>query len=188
MKLILVIMAENMAKSTPPVAQLSTEDFLGRSAEYDGPATAAPAAPDPRKNLALQIVKSHPDGVMGADIAEALGLSHPTAMRLLRELEREREIYSRQMRSLQVWYPNGRMVHPHLQAVKELRGKTYRATVQEGRSGPLVQIQERTYSLLHGERVDGAIFVDYPALDEFIQLLRDLAARYERFAENKEKV
>lgn len=187
MEAIGVFAIEIMAKSSPPVAQLSTEDFLGTAIEPDGAIASAPPSPDPRKNVALQIVKSHPDGVTGADIAEALSLSHPTAMRLLRELEREREIYSRQMRSIQVWYPNGRMVHPHLQAVRELRGKTYRATVQEGRSGPLVQIQERSYSLLHGERVDGAIFVDFAALDDFLQLLQELATRYERFEEKKEK-
>jgi DNA-binding transcriptional ArsR family regulator len=176
-----------MPRSSPPVAQLSTEDFVASPEDTDGVITVAPPGPDPRKHVVLQIVKSHPDGVTGADIAAALSLSHPTAMRLLRELEREREIYSRQLRSIQVWYPNGRMVHPHLQAVRELRGKTYRATVQEGRAGPLVQVQERSYSLLHGERVDGAIFIDYAALDDFIQLLRELAERYERFEENKEK-
>jgi DNA-binding IclR family transcriptional regulator len=136
----------------------------------------------------LQVVKAHPDGVTGADIAEAMHLSHPTAMRLLRELEREREIYSRQLRSMQVWYPNGRMVHKHLQVVRELRGKTYRASIQEGRAGPLVQIQERSYSLLHGERVEGAVFIEYGALEDFIQLLRDLGVRYDQFGEQKEKV
>lgn len=176
-----------MSKSSRPVAQLSTEDFIGPPDEAQGPAMGAISVPDPRKHIALQIVKSNPDGLTGADVAEALAVSHPTAMRLLRELEREREIYSRQLRSIQVWYPNGRMVHPHLQIIRELRGKTYRASVQEGRAGPLVQIQERSYSLLNGERVDGAVFVDYAAITDFIELLKDLAARYDQFEEHKQR-
>lgn len=174
-----------MARSTRPITELSTEDFVG-SPEDELPATQlTPPEPDPRKHIVLQIVKTHPDGVTAADIAEALHLSHPTSMRILRELEREREIYSRQLRSIQVWYPNGRMVHPHLQVVKELRGKTYRATIQEGRSGPLVQVQERSYSLLHGERVDGAIFVDFSVLPDFIEVLQELARRYDQFEDSK---
>lgn len=176
-----------MAKSSPPVTQLGTEDFIGPPTRLEVRQPGVVEGLDPRKHLVLQIVKGHPDGVTGADIAEALSFSHPTAMRLLRELEREREIYSRQMRSIQVWYPNGRMVHPHMQAMRELRGKTYRASIQEGRSGPVLQIQERSYSLLHGERVDGAVFVDYAAIEDFIQLLRDLATRYEHFEESKGK-
>ena len=136
---------------------------------------------DLKRQKILHIVKSHADGVSTSEVARALGVTTPTARSALREIEREREIYSKSFgkNEIQVWFPNGRIVHPYLELFKDLRGKTYRYTVQEGRSGPIVQIQERSFSLLRGDRVEGAVFFDYAMVDEFVNALLEIKTRYE---------
>lgn len=135
------------------------------------------------KLRALRVVKACPDGITTGEIAQALGVTKPTAFRALRELEREREVYSRAhtKNQVQIWYPNGRLVHPFLEVFRELRGRTYRTSVQAGHAGPMVQIQERSFSLLSGDRVEGAVFVELGAVDEMIEMLNDVKQRYERF-------
>lgn len=134
-----------------------------------------------RKHIILQLVRSHKDGVSTSDVAHGLNVANATAQKTLTELEREREVYSRShtRRNILLWYPNGRLVHPYLEIFKELRGKTYRVTVQEGRSGAQVQLQERSFSLLSGERVEGAVFVDYNSLEDLIDMLQEIKKRYE---------
>jgi len=159
-------------KSTHLVA----EDFLPA-----GVPMLPPAGEEEKHRRVLQVVKRSVDGASTGSIAEAVGITGPTALKILRELEREREVYSRShtKRAILIWYANGRLVHPYLELYRELRGKSYRVSVQEGRSGPTVQIQERAYSLLTGERIEGAVFVDYASIDELIDLLQDIKKRYE---------
>lgn len=163
---------------------LTANDFLGRSAEL-----RVDLGPQLNRKKIVQAVKASPDGISTSDIARVSGLSVPTAKRILAELEKEREVYSRSHtdRRILIWYPNGKIVHQFLEVQKEIRGKTYRATVQEGRSGPAVQIQERTFSLLDGERVEGAIFVDYDSVDDLFALLNELKQRYESYESSRKK-
>ena len=154
---------------------LSAQDFVGAS-------RTARKVPSPDgNNLArvLQVVKSSSNGITANAVAKVLGLTRPTVLLSLRELERRREVYPSPsgLGTIRLWFPNGRMVHPYLETFKELRGKTYRFTVQEGRSGPLLQIQERSYSLLQGERVEGAIFIEYASLEEFQEALEQIKLR-----------
>ena len=169
-----------MASATK-FATLAPTDFIP---EPEKPGEIlVPRSPD-RISDVLRVVKANPDGVTAPDVARVLRLSRPTALRMLRELEREREVYSRTMRRMQLWYPNGRLIHPYLEIFREIRGRTYRLTIQEARAGPAVQIQERSFSVLNGERVDGAIFVDYDGLESLEEAIRELRARFE----SKQKV
>jgi len=140
----------------------------------------APVDADP-KLRALHVVKACPEGISTSEVANVIELTKPTTLRVLRELEKEREVYSRTYTKNQVsvWYPNGRLVHPYLELFRELRGITFRASVQAGRSGPMVQIQERTFSLLSGDRVEGAVFVEMGAIDDLIDMLQEVKKRYE---------
>lgn len=170
---------------------LSSHHFLNTSGEADeegGQRKNKPA--EVRKELILQIVKGHPDGIRVQSIAEAIENSAETVRSALKELEKEREVYHRThgKGNAQIWYPNGRLVHPHLELYVELRGTTYRVTVQEARTGPAVQIQERSYSLVDGERVEGAIFVDYSSLEDFIEALQDIEERYETFQDTQQEM
>jgi len=134
-----------------------------------------------REEKVFRIVKNKPDGVNAGEIAESLDITKNTALKILRTLEAEREIYSAKIGNTLVWYPNGRLIHPYLEIFTELRGKPYRLSIQESKMGPLVQIQERSYSLLEGERVEGAIFIEYSVIDDFIVSLKEIKKRFENF-------
>lgn len=143
-----------------------------------------------RKEAILQIVKAHPDGIPVSKIADALDASNETVRSALRELEKEREVYHKQHEhgNAQIWYPNGRLVHPYLEVEVEVRGKPYKLSIQEARQGPAVQLQEKSYSLLRGERVEGAIFVPYDSLDDLIESIEQLRDRYENFQDEQESI
>lgn len=138
---------------------------------------------DSVENKILNIVRYNPDGVPTSVMKDALEITVNTALKVLRSLEAEREIYSAKIGKTLVWYPNGRLIHPYLETFKELCGKPYRFSIQEGRRGPMVQIQERSYSLLRGERVEGAIFVELGNLEEFIEGLSEIRDRFRNLEE-----
>ena len=133
------------------------------------------------------IVKSKPDGINAGEIAITLDVTKNTILKVLRTLEAEREIYSAKIGNTIVWYPNGRLIHPYLELFVELRGKPYRLSIQESKTGPVIQIQERSYSLLSGERVEGAIFVEYGSAEQLIYGLEELKKRFENFEATKVK-
>lgn len=137
----------------------------------------------------VRVVKAHPDGLSTSDISRAVSATHPRVTRALLQLDREREVYSTTFKggAIKVWFPNGRLVHPYLELFREIRGRTYRLTVQDARYGSAVQIQERSFSVLTGERVEGAVFVDLNGLEDLIDGLSELKARFERM-ETERKV
>jgi hypothetical protein len=150
---------------------LTAQDFLGNVDEENSDEKSD-------EGIILQLVKSHPDGISVRDLADYLEVTPKTILKKLRALEAEREIYSKKISNATYWFPNGRLIHPYLEFFRELRGKPYRFTIQEGRSGPLVQIQERSFSLLFGEKVEGAIFIELGLVDDLIDSLQDLKNRY----------
>ncbi len=131
------------------------------------------------EGIILQLVKSHSDGISVRDIADYLEVTPKTVLKKLRSLEADRELYSKKMGNANYWFPNGRLIHPYLEFFSDFRGKPYRFSVQEGRFGPLIQIQERSFSLLHGEKIDGAIFIEYDLIEDLIDSLQSLKDRYE---------
>ncbi|MBI2077220.1 MAG: helix-turn-helix transcriptional regulator [Euryarchaeota archaeon] len=124
-----------------------------------------------------QLVAAQPDGMATTDLADHLGVSPPTVQKALERLERERHVYSRTVGKTHVWYPNGRLIHPYLQLRKEANGRIYLFVAREGRAGPLIQIVEKSFSLLSGEKTEGSIFVEEAALDDFAKGLEELQAR-----------
>jgi hypothetical protein len=174
-------------------ARLAAADLSGRSRNPVPEAEPRVGVLAPESELmgqVLRLVKAHPDGLSTSDIARAASATHPRVTRVLLQLEREREVYSTTFKggSIKVWFPNGRLVHPYLEIFKEIRGRTYRMSVQDARYGNAVQIQERSFSVLTGERVEGAVFVDLSGLGDLIEGLSDLKSRFERMdTERREK-
>jgi hypothetical protein len=173
-------------------SNLAADDLAGRSVAPapDSTARVGEGAPDAELvGQVLRIVKAHPDGLSTSDIARAAEATHPRISRVLLRLEREREIYSTSLRggSIKVWFPNGRLVHPYLETFKDIRGRTYRLSVQDARYGSAVQIQERSFSILNGERVEGAVFVDFRGIDDLIEGLTELKNRFEHWEAERRK-
>ena len=135
-----------------------------------------------------KLVKNKADGISAGEIAKILEITKNTALKVLRTLEAEREIYSTKVGNTLVWYPNGRLIHPYLEIFIEIRGKPYRISLQEGRRGPMLQIQERSYSLLEGERIEGAIFIEYDAIEELIKGISEIRERFSNYQKMKEKM
>lgn len=171
------------------ISGLSAANFLGETELAPQPlALEIPA----RQRAILQIVKGNP-GLTISDIEDHLNrLGMKAARHTIRsdllELEREREVYSHQARDRSpiLFFPNGRLIHPLLKVSRDLRGITYQATVQESKRGPAIQVQERSFSIINGEKVEGAIFVEYAVIDDFISLLQDIKNRFEAHQETKQ--
>jgi hypothetical protein len=166
-------------------ARLAADDLAGQAKGGDVSGGDAATELVPESELVgqvLRIVKAHPDGLSTADISRVASVTHPRVTRVLLQLEREREVYSTSFKggTIKVWFPNGRLVHPCLELFKEIRGRTYRLAVQDARYGNAVQIQERSFSVVSGERVEGAVFVDLRGLDDLIQGLTELKSRFDR--------
>ena len=101
------------------------------------------------------------------------------AQKVLDDLVHQREIYSRVVPGIKatLYYPNGRLIHKYLQESREIGSQIFRVSVHEGRRSPRVQIQERRYTLLEGERVEGSIFVDVENVEEMLRLIQQVMDR-----------
>lgn len=166
-----------MSATAGRTSLLSSHDFVGSGTAHRRTTRSGESHFD----QILRVVRGSPNGITANAAGKVVGITRPTVMLALRELERRREVYSSPsgLGTIRLWFPNGRMVHPILDVYRELRGKTYRFTVQQGRSGPVVQIQERSYSLLQGERVEGAIFVEQDCISDFQEALEELKSRHQ---------
>lgn len=155
---------------TDPPADLLASERLGAGDAGDLSVRAA----------VLRLVRAHADGITTPEIASALGIAPQTVRRACLDLEREREMTPRAIGKTVLWVPTGSPLHPYLEFFKEIRGKPYRFSVINGRRGARIQIQERSYSLVDGERVEGGIFLEAEALDEFLDALSDLKVRHKQ--------
>lgn len=135
------------------------------------------------RELVLSHVRQRPDGTTLLDTAEAVDIPKHRVKQILIELDHDREIYSRKIRGVSgpMYYPNGRLIHKYLQRSKELGTQIFRISFHEGRTGPRVQIQERTFTLMEGEKVEGSIFIDHDSLDSFIEFIVEMNSDFGSF-------
>lgn len=139
------------------------------------------------RSLVLSFVRQSPEGVTAQMVSKAAKVSLSWTKQVLEELTHQREIYSRVVPGLKstMYYPNGRLIHKYLQEAREFGPQIFRVSVHEGRRTPRVQIQERRYTLLEGEKVEGAIFVDLDNLEPLLSFIRELAARLDQIKETE---
>ncbi|OPY33713.1 MAG: hypothetical protein A4E32_00640 [Methanomassiliicoccales archaeon PtaU1.Bin124] len=141
---------------------------------------------NPRTNgdiisLTLGIVRQNPDGVTAKMVADATGVTERRSRDILKELVMRREIYDREVPGIKskLYYPNGKLVHKYLQTSKEFGHQTFRLSLHEGKRVPRLQIQERKFSLLNGETVEGAIFVDSDHAREMAEFIIETMNKFE---------
>jgi len=165
-----------------PLDEISVADILGEK-DRGG-------EPDSRgvRSLVLALVRQNPDGVTAQMVAGSAGISLTWAKQVLEGLSHQREIYSRVVPGVRatLYYPNGKLVHKFLQDSREFGEQVIRVSVHEGRRTNRVQIQERKFSLLEGEKVQGSIFVDIDNVEDVLDFIREVVGRMDRLSATQE--
>jgi hypothetical protein len=164
------------------LSEVSVADILGEKGQTDDV--------DSRgiRSMVATYVRLNPDGVTAQMVAQSSGISLTWAKQVLEDLLHQRDVYSRVVPGVRakLYYPNGKLVHKYLQDSKEIGSQIFRVSVHEGRKSPRVQIQERRFNLLEGEKVEGSIFVDIDNVEGLVTLTRDVLARMNQINATKE--
>lgn len=139
------------------------------------------------RSLILTYIRQNSNGVTAQLVAQAARISESWAKRLLEELCAQREIYDRKMQGFRgiLYYPNGKLVHKYLQEAREFGSQIFRVSVHEGTRQPRIQIQERQFTLLDGEKVEGSIFVDLDNAPKLLAFIQDMLTRLNEIEEAK---
>lgn len=134
--------------------------------------------------LTLNVVRQHADGTTITEVSSETGLPKHRVRTILADLEKDREIYSRKLAgsNATIYYPNGRLIHPYLRRQKEFGTQIFRVSFHEGKKqDPRVQIQERSFSISEGEKVEGSIYIDYASLSGFIEFLTEMKQAFDNY-------
>jgi hypothetical protein len=137
----------------------------------------------------LNYVRQNPDGITARLAAEHTGVTINRARDILDELCLRRDIYKRKLEKDRIilYYPNGRLIHKYLQESRDFGDQIFRISFHESRRDPRMQIQERKYTLLEGERVEGSIFVDYKNIVPLMDFLNDMLNKFNGYEAGDKK-
>jgi hypothetical protein len=140
------------------------------------------------RTLLLSYIRQNPDGITVSMASNVLGLSERYIRQILSDLCKSREIYDRKLPKVasRLYYPNGKLIHKYLQESKEIGNQIFRLSFHEGHRTPHLQIQERKYTLLEGEKVEGSIFLDYRNIEELIEFMQEMLTNFNSYSINKE--
>lgn len=120
------------------------------------------------------------DGIAASVVGDMVDVSTETARKHLEDLRRLREVY-RQKHNKQVhlYYPNGRPLHGlgTRRIESEMGDLILEVQLAQGKGEELFfHIKEKRFSLLEGERTEGAVMFPLDHLDELFSELNDLAS------------
>lgn len=160
--------------------EIGVNDILGSS---DNEKQAAIGT----KSQVLNFIRQNPEGTTAQMVANHVGISGDRARDILKELCLKRDIYDRKLPGIKeiLYYPNGKLIHQYLQESKEMGDQIFRLSFHEGRKNARLQIQERKFTLLEGEKVEGSIFVDVDNIWYFVDFLKDMLDRFNTFKVEK---
>lgn len=135
--------------------------------------------------LALSIVRQYPEGITVKGISDFLNLSPDRTRVILEELVLRREIYKRKVpgNRIYLYYPNGKLIHKYLQESQDMGDQIFRLSFHEGTKSARLQIQERKFTLLEGEKVEGSIFIDFENIPGLIKFINDLYIKFSQYNE-----
>ncbi len=138
------------------------------------------------KSWVLTVLRQNPDGVTAKMVSEIVGVSDRRSREILEELVSKREAYSRKVqKNVKLYYPNGKLIHKYLQESKEFGNQIFRLSFHEGKREPILQIQERKFSLLEGEKVEGSIFIELSNLEGLVNFIKEMDGRFHDFNEEE---
>lgn len=155
------------------LSEVTESDILGGQFDEEGEVKGI-------RSSVLSFIRQNPDGTTVALVAKAVNISEARARIILQDLCHEREIYYRRVPGIKniLYYPNGKLIHKYLQETKEFGSQIFRVSFHEGRSQPRIQIQERSFSLLEGEKIEGSIYIDHDNAERFAEMLQDMLHRF----------
>jgi len=124
------------------------------------------------------------DGISASVVGDMLDVSTETARRHLKELCSLREVYRQKAnKQMELYYPNGKPLHGlGSRRIEDERGdQTLEVQLAQGKNDELFfHVKEKRFSLLEGERTEGAIMFPLKHLDEFFAKLDDLASEVDQ--------
>jgi hypothetical protein len=157
------------------IKNINASDILGKESEDFNRLLGT-------KAQVANFVRKYPEGVSVRMVADHIGISYNRAKEILDELVLKRDLYHRKIpNSINLYYPNGKLIHKYLQESKEVNNQIFRLSFHEGRFGPRMQIQERKFSLLDGEQVEGSIFIDVNNIAQFKEFLDEMLNKFNSF-------
>lgn len=142
-----------------------------------------------RESVALDQVRSAvrqygEDGISVSMVADLLDMANETVRKHLETLCSLREVYKQKKnKQMYLYYPNGKPLHGlGTRRIESDDGETIiEMQLAQGRNDQLmVHVTESRFSLLEGERTEGAIMFPLDNLDEFFAELTDLADEVEQ--------
>lgn len=118
------------------------------------------------------------DGIAASVVADMVGVTTETARKHLNDLCQLRELYKqKQNKQSYAYYPNGKPLHGLGKRRVEAQGGdlVFEFQLAQGKNDDLFfHIKEKRFSLLEGERTEGALMFPAEKMDEFYQHMNDL--------------
>jgi hypothetical protein len=135
----------------------------------------------------LNYVKEYNEGVTAQMVADQVNLSLTHTRDILDDFCGKRELYKRKVPGIKqsLYYPNGKLIHKYLQNSRDMGDQIFRISFHEGWKTPRVQIQERKYTLLEGEKIEGSIFIDLNNLTPLMDFLNEMMIQYNTYGEKR---
>lgn len=120
------------------------------------------------------------DGISASVVGDMLDITTETARRHLKELCNLREVYKQKAnKQMDLYYPNGKPLHGiGTRRIEANNGdQILELQLAQGKNEELFfHVQEKRFSLLEGERTEGAVMFPLEHLDEFFAELNELAS------------
>ncbi len=160
--------------------EISVADILGgeRGASDDVKGT---------RSMVLSYVRQNPEGVNVELVRRFASISESRARQILNELVSQRELFTRKLPGVKdhIYYPNGKLIHKYLQDSRDFGNQIFRLSFHEGRRTPLLQIQERRFTLMDGEKVEGSVFVELDYIKPLLDFISEMQTKFNQFEETK---
>jgi hypothetical protein len=137
----------------------------------------------------LNYVKEFNEGVTAQMVADSVKLSLTHTRDILDDFCTKRELYKRKVPGIKqsLYYPNGKLIHKYLQSSRDMGDQIFRISFHEGWKTPRIQIQERKYTLLKGEEVEGSIFIDLNNLMPFLEFINEMMIQYNTYGTKRKE-
>lgn len=160
---------------TSRLDEISVSDILGKD-NLEGSIHSGIRA------TVLNYVRQNPEGVTVSMVSKHIDVSPQRAREVLNELVMKRDLYRRSVsEKVILYYPNGKLIHKYLQDSKDFGTQIFRISFHEGKSNPKIQIQERKFTLIEGERVEGSIFIELGNAEKLMEFLNEMIMKFHTF-------